>query len=273
LHEVKVQNPGHHLRKLREQLGLTLRDVEAAASSIAARHNDGEFALTLSRISDIETKGVVPSIYRVYSLATIYRQDLYEVLSWYGIDINQMAVDMQFVEPLRSHRNEALNRVPYASIPVRLDPSFDFKKTCNFGRMIEKWGIVPMAYLETFQNPRYTYAYLGVEDLTMYPILLPGSFLQIDESLNKVAVGMWHSEYERPIYFVEMREGFTCCWCSVDGDQITLQSHPLSHVPVRILRYPQQAEIIGQVVGVAMRLDGWRRNELETGLTSPSTQN
>jgi hypothetical protein len=42
------------------------------------------------------------------------------------------------------------------------------------------------------------------------------------------------------------------------GDEIILQSHPLSPVPARILKYPQEADVVGQVVGVAMRLDDWQ---------------
>jgi hypothetical protein len=91
----------------------------------------------------------------------------------------------------------------------------------------------------------------------MYPILQPGSFIQVDESRNKVLDGGWRSEYERPIYFVETRDGHTCCWCTLTREEIILQPHPLSPVPPRVLRYPQQAEVIGQVVGVAMRLGEW----------------
>ena len=99
--------------------------------------------------------------------------------------------------------------------------------------------------------------YIGAEDFTMYPILPPGSFVQVDESKNKAREGAWRTEFERPIYFVETREGFVCSWCQVRRENIVLQPHPLSPVPVRILRHPQEAEIIGQVVGVAMRLGDW----------------
>ena len=92
----------------------------------------------------------------------------------------------------------------------------------------------------------------------MYPLLPPGTFLQVDESKDKIAQGMWRSEFERPVYFVETREGYTCCWCSLKGENIVLQPHSLSPAPVRILRHPQAAEVIGQVVGIALKLGEWR---------------
>jgi len=118
--------------------------------------------------------------------------------------------------------------------------------------------LVPLAYLAQFASCQFTYGYIGSEDWTMYPILPPGSFVQVDESRNKVMDGGWRSEYERPIYFVETRDGHTCCWCTLTKEDIILQPHPLSPVAPRVLRYPQQAEVIGQVVGVAIKLGDWR---------------
>ena len=88
-------------------------------------------------------------------------------------------------------------------------------------------------------DPKVDYAFkrvFGSEDFTMYPLLPPGTFLQVDESRNKIVPGMWRSEYERPIYFVETREGYTCSWCSLKGEHIILQPHSLSPVAVRMLR-------------------------------------
>jgi hypothetical protein len=139
-------------------------------------------------------------------------------------------------------------------VPTKLDPGFDIKRSTDLGRMIENWGTVPMQYLQELSKKKYIYAYVGMEDLTMYPLLLPGSFVQVDESRSRVEEKKWRSELERPIYFVETREGHVCCWCSVRRGEIILQSHPLSPVPARILKHPQDAEVVGQVVGVAMRL-------------------
>jgi transcriptional regulator with XRE-family HTH domain len=249
---------GQRLRVLREELGLTIRDVEAASSRIAARHGSEDFAISPSRLSDIETKGILPNVYRLYSLSVIYRRDLREVLAWYGIDLNETAADLRLAEPPKSHIAETLDSVMAVNVPVRLDPGFDPRRTVNLGRMIERWGLVPLAYLSQFTSTKYTYGYIGTEDFTMYPVLLPGSFIQVDESASMVVEGNWRSEYERPIYFVELRDGYTACWCSLKGDYVILQPHPLSPAPVRMLKQAQEVEILGQVVGVAMRLDAWR---------------
>jgi transcriptional regulator with XRE-family HTH domain len=249
---------GQNLRALREHLGLTMRDVEGASVRIAARHRNEEFAVPPSRLSDVETKGVIPSIYRMYSLSVIYRRDIRELLSWYGVELNLAAEDLELSSPRNSHFSEALANISMVQVPIRMDPSFDPRQTVNIGRMVEQWGLVPMAHLAQFSNCQYTYGYIGSADLTMYPILPPGTFVQVDESRDTVTAGTWRSEYERPIYFVETRTGHVCCWCSLAGDEITLQSHPLSPVPTRILRHPQEADVVGQVVGVAMRLGEWR---------------
>ncbi len=252
--------PGQHLRALREQLGLTMRDVEGATMAIAARHGNDDFGIALSRLSDIETKGIVPSIYRLYALAVVYRKDFRELMSWFGVDLNEAASDVALVSPPRTHVLNVMDPTSSVRIPVRLDPSFDPRKTANLGRMVEQWGLVPLSYLSQFANHQYSYGYIGSEDFSMYPLMMPGAFVQIDESKTKIEQGSWRSEYERPVYFVETRQGYTCCWCAVRGDSIVLQPHPLSPVTVRILKHPQDAEVLGQVVGLAMRLGGWEHS-------------
>ena len=248
---------GHSLRILREKLGLTMRDIETASERISRKHCNEEYFIPISRLSDFETKGVVPSIYRLYSLSVIYHTDMGNLLTWYGININIPVSDLELSSPPRSHLSGALSNGRSVQVPLKLDPAFDPKKTLNFGRMIEQWGTIPLIYLEQYSKVNFTYGYIGSEDLTMYPILPPGSFIQVDESLNKVVEGGWRSEYERPIYFVETREGYICCWCAIGRDELILQSHPLSPVPAKVVR-ASQSEVIGQIVGVAMRLGEWR---------------
>jgi transcriptional regulator with XRE-family HTH domain len=266
-------NGGQRLRALRESLGYRMREVELASNQIAQRFENEEFAIPPSRLSDIETKGITPSIFRLYSFAAIYRREYRELLSFYGLELDGMLADINFAQPQKSHVSEALSNVTQVRMPTRLDPGFSLQKTMDLGRVIEQWGMVPMSYLAQFADDEYIYGYIGSEDYTMHPILPPGSFVQVDETKSKVGDGTdgsWRSEYERPIYFVEMRDGFACCWCSIKRDSIVLQPHPLSPVPVRVLRYPQEAEILGQVVGVAMRLGDWNYDFQATQKVRPA---
>ena len=248
---------GRKLRDLREQMGLTLRDVELASTALAESRGIDDFVINPSRLSDIETKGVIPSIFRLYVLSVLYRFDYGEMLKWYGVDLGSTVADYSICRPSRTHRLEIITGRGAAQIPVKLDPGFDIRRSSDLGRMVESWGVVPLQYLEELAKQQYTYAYVGTEDLTMYPLILPGSFVQVDEDRCKVEERKWRSEIERPIYLVETRSGHVCCWCSVRRGEIILQSHPLSPVPPRILKHPQDAEVVGQVVGVAMRLVEW----------------
>jgi transcriptional regulator with XRE-family HTH domain len=199
--------PGRNLRAIRGKLGLSMRDVENSSARIAEKYSNQEFFIPPSRLSDIETKGVVPNIYRFYTLSVIYRRDLRELLTWYGIDLNKAPADLGLVSPPKSHLWNGLASLCRVRIPEHPDPVFDDRHATSFRRMVEQWGLVPLAYLAPFANDDFTYGHIGTEDFTMFPILLPGSFVQVDESKNAVVEESWRSEYERPVYFVETRDG------------------------------------------------------------------
>jgi len=90
-----MEEPGQKLKRVRERLNLRFREVEEASTEIAQRRANDEFIVALSRLADIENKGTIPSIYRLYSLCAIYRLDLTEVLGWYGISLDMIPADAQ----------------------------------------------------------------------------------------------------------------------------------------------------------------------------------
>src|SRR6266849_6839829 len=107
------------LRVLREKLGLTMRDIETASERIARRRDNEEYLLPISRLSDFETKGVIPSIYRLYSLAVIYRRDLREILLWYGVSLDVQVSDLEISAPPKSHLSDALANLTTVRMPGR----------------------------------------------------------------------------------------------------------------------------------------------------------
>ena len=49
-----MERPGQKLKRVRERLNLTYRDVELASRQIAARRGSDNFVIALSRLADIE---------------------------------------------------------------------------------------------------------------------------------------------------------------------------------------------------------------------------
>jgi transcriptional regulator with XRE-family HTH domain len=254
--------PGMLLKRARERLNLRYRDVEEASRGIALRHDNEEYTIGLSRLADIENKGTTPSIYRLYSLCAIYRLDFTEVLSWYGLVLDGLLRDSSETQLLQTHvvgfEPSTETSIP---LPSLLLENIDLHKNTFLRHMAQQWGEIPLASIRQLDLKRYRYGFVGTEDWAMYPIIPPGAFVQIDESKKKIVREGWAHEFERPVYFLEHRNRFYCSWCSENGEEIILESHPSSYVAPEIFRYPSEVEILGQVVGVAKRMDlGKRRH-------------
>jgi hypothetical protein len=93
----------------------------------------------------------------------------------------------------------------------------------------------------------------------MYPLIQPGSLVLIDETKRKILSGGWNNEFERPIYFLEHRAGYAIGWCNLSETHLVIQPHPASDCTPVVYSYPDQIDVIGQVTGIAMRLDLGRR--------------
>ena len=91
------------------------------------------------------------------------------------------------------------------------------------------------------------YGYIGLKDFTMYPLIRPGSIVEIDTRQKKWTLTTWRTEYERPIFFFELRHGYACGWCDLQGRLLLLIPHQSSRVSIRRFTYPNEIEIVGRV--------------------------
>ena len=260
-----MEEPGQRLRRERERLNLRYRDVEQASKAIADRHGNDEFIIALSRLADIENRGTMPSLYRLYSLCAIYRLDLKEVLRWFGIPLENLVFDSSRVAVDDTHLVgfEASTDGDLA-VPLVLGREVNWSETGYLGRSLEQWGRFPIESLQHLDLGKYRYGFIGSEDWSMYPILSPGSFIQIDESKRKIATDGWVDEFDRPIYFVEHRSRCFCRWCDESSSSLILLPHPSSNKPAEVFRNQSEVEVVGQVVGVAKRLDLAKRRRIRS---------
>jgi transcriptional regulator with XRE-family HTH domain len=251
-----MEDAGQKLKQVRERLGLTYREVEEYSARIAEVRNSEEFAIALSRLSDIENKRTVPSVYRLYTLCVIYRLDFHEVLGWYGVSLANQPADAALLPLARTHH---VGFQPIdtgeVQVPISLDPGIDPTRTVFLSRFIQRWGKIPLMLLNHVDLRNHSYGYIGTDDWSMHPIIPPGSLVVIDQSRRRVLNTGWTSEFERPIYFLEHRDGYVCSWCTLKGSSLVLQPHPSSLKEPEVFQYPKEIEVIGQVTFAATTLD------------------
>lgn len=248
--------PGDQLRILRNRLELTTREVEELSKQIAADQGNNEFVVSHGRVIQLENDESTPSIAKVFSLSAIYGVGLIDLLALY-VDVEQIPrYQMQLgLARSRVFSFDELPRQATISFPARFDPGFNPDRTALLSRMVEVWGDIPVAVLKTMQLRRQRYGFIGLEDYMMYPLLRPGSFVQIDDS-QKVQSGVYSSEWDRPVYFIETRAGYVCSWCEFRKGKLIAIPHPLSPCRTQEFIHPMEAEVIGRVTAVAARLSG-----------------
>lgn len=249
---------GFRLKKIREKIGLTQQDIEKLSSEIAGAEGNRQYAIGHSHLSIIENSHSLPNIYKLFSLCTIYRLDLMEILRWYGLSAEKSAhyhklIKVDFTQPLGRMTGIAAKRKP-VPLPAKLDAFFDARQTQFLKRLIKTWQEVPLGLLAQLDLRQHAYGFIGLNDYFMYPMLKPGSLVQIDVKRNSVARGGWKTEFDRPIYLLELRDRYVCCWCTLVKDKLHLVPHPLSPSKPEIVDYPSGVDVVGQVVAVTMRL-------------------
>lgn len=246
---------GRRLKALRCGLRLSTREVERLSQQLAGAKGNQEYYISHGWLAELEKALFTPSVYKMYSLSVIYRCSLDDILAVFGICIGDVGKEQMSVVPPSTHlvgiRPDAGAAI---TVPLELRDKVLLERTNLISRMFERWGELPVTILQQMDLRNSLYGYIGMEDYTLHPLIRPGSFVQIDSRQTKIGPGNWQNEFDRPIYFVELRDRYVCSWCALDGNQLFLLPYLQSREPVRQVRYPLDADVVGRVTGVVMRI-------------------
>lgn len=226
---------GQILKSLRNGRNITVREVEQASRKIADLKGDRRFCISNGWLAQLENGDSEPSIWKLFSLSVIYHTDLLDLLRVYKLDVNEKykpVADPHITQLLSGNGNgPALSEIP--SFQDQSSTSLNMNQPAD-GEDCQRHII---------------YGHLGLTDFTMYPMIRPNALLKIDTRQTKVVTSVWRNEYDRPIYFIELRDAYACGWCELQGNQLLVIPHQSSPANVRRFIYPREAEIVGRVVG------------------------
>lgn len=235
---------GQQLKHLRTRRSITVRDVEQASRRIADAKGDKRFQISNGWLAQLENGVSEPSICKLFSLSVIYHVPFMELLRLYDVDVDNKEKYESVANP---HLTQLLSPDTVADIHLECSSATSLVSTSP------TQPANPLTPAPNNNGQNIAYGHLGSADLTMYPLIRPGSLLQIDTAQNKPQSASWHNEFDRPIYFVELRQGYACGWCELQGNQLLIIPHSSSPAIVRRFTYPREAEIVGRVIGYYTR--------------------
>ena len=112
--------------------------------------------------------------------------------------------------------------------------------------LISGWADIPLLLMLDVDWDRGPLVLIGFADRMMWPLLPPGSLLQLDAKVRTIADGS-STEFERPIYLIEYRSRFYCCHAQRRGETLRLISHLESPSRPTISIPFKEARVRGQV--------------------------
>jgi transcriptional regulator with XRE-family HTH domain len=269
---------GAKLQKIRERLGFSIREVQRRSQQVVRDRQNRDFFLSRAWLTDVEKGRLIPGIFKIATLSQLYGMTVAEIHALFGIEPGDITKDRVIFGAPKTHLLIPPDESVSSGVapPESADPAPQLENTNLLTRLVDIWGDVPVPLLRRLDLRRSLYGYIGTKDLTMSPLLPPGTFVQIDAKQTRVKKGLarkgsGQSQFARPIYFLDIRIGYACGWCEVKDGQLTLIPHPDSGEQTRTFRYPSEVEIVGRVTGVAMRITEENFTPIEeSGPRSPS---
>jgi transcriptional regulator with XRE-family HTH domain len=238
---------GARLRMIRRQWRLSLREVEQRSRSIAQERGDLSFHVSAGWLARLESDGHELTVNKLISLAEIYSISLDQLLgsNYPGngepLTIGQRPGPSSTTLPMEdSRKSQANHLLSGTQFPDQSPDETSLLAT------------------ENAPSPTpYRRGIIGRLDLTLDPMIPPGSIVQIDTTNRAISSRRnWTHEFQRPAYFLRIREGYACGWCELDrnSEWLTLIPHPLSPASSRRWKYREEIENLGRVIAVVIRL-------------------
>jgi hypothetical protein len=241
---------GSWIRKLREERFLKGREIERLSRAIADITGNPDYYVSHASLADIEA-GTVPSIFKLFSLACFLGVSYDELLRIFGVNPREMERFVSSPDPGKTALVPTDSRESASPFRLRFSSHSTHQDTALLQPKPEDWPELPFGLFK-LDAQRYRYALVGSKDDTMGELIPPGSLVEVDTQQNVAQTFAWRAIRERPIYLVWHAHGYTCCWCQQERGELVMVPHPSSDQPVRHVKTPRDATIIGRVVAAWM---------------------
>jgi transcriptional regulator with XRE-family HTH domain len=241
---------GSRLRAARQQLGLTLREVEERSAQLAQQWGNLAYRISASWLDRVERENRGLSATKLIVLAFIYNLTMEQMLALCP-GVNEAPAQLELVSS------------PNATLLLAQGPLADHARLWLPDKFVTDPPPEDTMLLQSDQGvlpAHYRRGIIGRRDRTMEPMILAGSIVLIDTQKRSIARRKdWTNEFDRPIYFLLTRSSYFCGFCELDknGEYLKLVPHALSpqteDEEERRWKYRKQVEVIGTVAAIFTR--------------------
>lgn len=250
---------GQQLRSLRERRRLRVRDVEEASRRIADAKGDEKCRLTNGWLVRLEKCDSAPNLHHLFVLCATYGVDVFEFLRLYGINIEELP---KYEAIANSQQTQLLS-------PTVISLDLTAPRTTRLALDVAAKLPLRLPFEHSDGQSPIRYAQLGANEVTMCPLIKPGSIVVFDTSQTRIETGDWPNDFERPIYVVELRDRVTCGWCERRENKLLVVNFRSSSFQEF---KPQDALILGRVVAYYTPCVDMKREATPRGLEAKGVQ-
>ncbi len=249
------ERPSALLKKARLRAGLNFRSASALSREIAEALGDHRYFASSGALSDYEASDKLPRhIHKLFTLSIVYSLTLRELLRSFGIALDSFG---------KNSILSATNVSPGDRAKGRRVRRINEEQSDNFFESMQKqFGDLPL-FLESALPSLSGLLHFSLRDVfrvggganLLHPALRGAVFVLVNRRSKKPRIFSLMPHWSQPLYLLQDRAGsYLLASCATEDRRLVAYTYPRGSARTQPVRRYIDAEVVGQIVGVARSL-------------------
>jgi hypothetical protein len=234
-----TQRPGILLETARVQAGLSFRSASKLSREIAKTLGDRRYFASSGTLSDYEAGDRMPRhIHKLFTLAIVYCIGFRDLVRAFGIVLDNLGKTARTQRRKDERRDGFLESIQnqFGVLPLFLASTLPSLS-----------GVANITLRDVF--------WLGGQRNHPHPSLRGALFILVNRRSKKPRRFSRMSVWTQPLYLLQDRDGsYLAASCAIERGQLVVDSHPRGSTEGQPVRRQIDADVVGQIVGIARSL-------------------
>jgi transcriptional regulator with XRE-family HTH domain len=247
--ETRTSRSGALLETARLRAGLSFRSASKLSRVVAKILGDDRYFASSSTLSDYEAGDKLPRhIHKLFTLATVYSFAFRNLLRSFGIAIDDLGNTTAALETKTSR--------------ARIRQTKEELRDGFFEKVRNEFGHLPL-FLANALPTLSGLAHISLRDVfwfggetnPLHPSLRGAFFALVNRRSKKPRIFSGMPLCTQPLYLLQQRGGsYLAASCAIENERLVLYAYPQGFTEVQPVRRHIDADVVGQVVGIARSL-------------------